>query len=159
MLDRSPVVVLCLCENVQSSLDIGKIRPERFDDGQDLIGMDAPHPQEAKLPHWALRASPRMISLSLSSVVTLWGDDAVSQGRCRNFGFGAGNQRMIELSRAGHRPPGMAPWWPETKSMSPKSRLSTPGGSVSRPGAAHRESRSEHERESVGRRRGRLDFP
>ena len=106
MLDRSPVVVLCLGENVQSSLDIGKIRPERFDDGQDLVGMDAPHPQEAKL----LTGSPGVASDDLPVLEfrrhVVGGDDAVSQGRCRNFRFGAGNQRMIELSRAGHRPPG-----------------------------------------------------
>ena len=48
MLDWPPVVILGCTEDFGGGLDFGKVGAHGFDDGQNLIWVDAPHAQIAE---------------------------------------------------------------------------------------------------------------
>ena len=70
VLDRAPILVLGGDQDVGRGLYFGKIGAHGFDDGQDLVRMNAPHAQVAEFAAGAQRIVT-MYSMSFSSVVTL----------------------------------------------------------------------------------------
>ena len=102
VLDRPPVLVLGGDQDFGSSLDLGKIGAHRFDDGDDLVRVDAPHAQVAELVPRAAGIVPDVFDILQFGGHVVRRDATGGQRGGADLAFGAGDQRVLELAGAVH---------------------------------------------------------
>src|SRR5574343_288806 len=106
VLDRTPILVLGGDQDLGSGLDLGKIGAHGFDDGQDLVRVNAPHAQVAEFGPGAQRIVTDVFDVLQFGGHVVRRHDAIGQGGGSDFALGAGDQRVFELARALHRAAG-----------------------------------------------------
>ena len=87
-------------------LHFGEIGAHGFDDGHDLVRVDAPHAQVAELAAGAAGVVADDFDVLQFGRHVVRRDDAVGQRGSGDLALGAGDQRVLELAGALHRAAG-----------------------------------------------------
>ena len=98
VLDRPPCRILGGDQQYGGLIDLGEIRAHRFDDGQYLVRVDAPHAQEAEFLPGAAGVLAHHIGIAYFGGDIVAGHHAIAQCGGGNRALGAYDQRMAELA-------------------------------------------------------------